>query len=288
MKTVLITGVGRGLGRFTALKLAQAGHRIILSARTLPAAEETARWIRTQAPHANLVPVGIDLSSFQEIRESAARLSHETLHVLFHIAGIMQQSPTRRLTPDGLEETLAVNALAPLLLTYELLPCLKRAGSSHVITVSSRLHLPKSIGPEVNFRFDDPNLDSDYHPTVAYKNSKLAVLWWTYTLAEKLGPQGIGAHATCPGFVPETASASVHGLYRFMLKHVLPLMPFAQTIEGATTHFAELVEHPPQQSGGFWAEGKAIPSSPESLDRQKAARFWEWACSTLGISGNWH
>ena len=66
----------------------------------------------------------MDLSSLAQVRTFAETVVGRDgpIDVLFHVAGVMQQSPTRRLTADGFEETLAVNVLAPFLLTRLLLP----------------------------------------------------------------------------------------------------------------------------------------------------------------------
>ena len=124
---------------------------------------------------------------------------------------VMQTSPTRRLSGDGFEETLAVNVLAPFLLTGLLLPALERAPSARVVTVSSRLRLPGSRGEPVDFDFEDPQLEHGYDPDRAYKNSKLAALWFTYELQRRLAPRPITSNAVCPGFVPATAAASTRG-----------------------------------------------------------------------------
>jgi len=124
MKTVLVTGGGRGLGRVTAEKLAVAGNRVILVARTPEAAEAAAGEIRRNHPGALVEPRSVDLSSLSEVRAFASLEAErgEVIDVLFHVAGVMQQSATRRVTVDGYEETLAVNVLAPFLLTHLLLP----------------------------------------------------------------------------------------------------------------------------------------------------------------------
>src|SRR5664280_1576820 len=121
----------------------------------------------------------------------------------------MQSSKNRRVTVDGYEETLAVNVLAPFLLTALLQPALARSESARVVAVSSRLHLLGSRGEPVDF--DDPQLQRGYNPDRAYKSPKLAVLWFTYELQARLALRPITANAVCPGFVPTTAAASTRG-----------------------------------------------------------------------------
>jgi len=287
MKTVLLTGGGRGLGRVTAEKLALAGHRVILVARTTRAATSAAEEIRRNHPGVLVESRSVDLSSLAQVRAfaTAAVERGEPIDVLFHIGGVMQTSPKRRVTVDGYEETLAVNVLAPFLLTELLLPALERAPAARVVTVSSQLHLPGSRGEPVNFDFDDPQLEHGYHPERAYKNSKLAVLWFTYELQRRLPPRPITANAVCPGFVPTTAAASTHGAMRLVMEHVMPRMRFATSVDEATDSFVFMAVDPSLDGvgGKFFGERQPIASSPESYDLERARRFWDLAASLTGL-----
>jgi len=289
MKTVLITGGARGLGRTTAEKLAAAGHRVVLVARTQERAEAAAEEILRGHPDAHVEPRSVDLSSLAEVRRFAADTLNrgETIDVLFHVAGVMQTSPTRRVTVDGYEETLAVNVLAPYLLTGLLLPLLEGSPSARVVSVSSRLHLPGSRGEPVDFDFDDPQLERRYHPERAYKNSKLALLWFSYELQRRLPPRPITANAVCPGFVPETVVASTHGAMHFAMKHVIVHMPFATSIDEATDALVFMAVDPAIEGvgGAFFGERHPIESSPESRDIDQARRFWELAADLTGCAG---
>ena len=188
------------------------------------------------------------------------------------------------LPSNGLEETLAVNVLAPFLLTRLLLPALERPDTARVVNVSSRLHLPGSRGKPVGFDFGDPQLEHGYNPDRAYKNSKLAVLWFTYELQRRL-PRAITANAVCPGFVPATAVASTSGAMHWLMAHVLPHMPFATSIDAATDAFVFMALDPSLDGvgGKFFADKHQIESSPESYDLGKAKRFWELASQLTGL-----
>jgi len=287
MKSVLVTGGGRGLGRVTAEKLAVLGHRVILVARTPIAADNARDEIYRRHPHVQVEARSVDLSSLSRVREFAISEAErgEPVEVLFHVAGVMQTSKSRRVTVDGYEETLAVNVLAPFLLTALLLPALERSTSARVVTVSSRLHLPGSRGEPVDFDFDDPQLEHGYHPDRAYKNSKLAVLWFTYELQRLMSGRNITANAVCPGFVPATAAASTTGLMRLALLYVMPHLPFATSVDAATDSFVFMAVEPSLQGvgGEFFGERHMIESSPESRDADQARRFWELAQRLTGF-----
>lgn len=289
-KTLLVTGGGRGLGRFVSEALARERHRVVLTARDAAAGERAVAEVRAAVPGAQIEARRLDLASFADIRRFAAALPPDLrLDVVLHVAGVMQQSPERRLTADGIEETLAVNALAPFLLTHEIQARLGAGGGvPRVVSVSSRLHLPGSRGPSVAFDFDDPSLERGYEPNRAYKNSKLAMLWFTYELARRFPPPQLTAHAVCPGFVPTTAAASVRGAQRLLLRYVLPWMPFATRVADAveSLRFTAVDPSLDATTGDFWAEKRPFASSPQSRDPADARRFWDLAERLTG-SGRW-
>lgn len=289
MGTILVTGGARGLGKVTAEKLARAGHHVLLVARTQEKAAAAVREISPRVPPGTLSPRHADLSSLVEVRRLATELLEEniTLDALMNVAGLMQTNPVRQVSAEGYELTLAVNTLAPFLLTRLLLPALERAPAARVINVSSRLHLPGSRGEPVNFDFDDPYLERGYHPERAYKNSKLALLWFTYELQRHLAKSTITSNAVCPGFVPATAAdASRKPFERWLLRHVLVHMPFATSVDAATDSLAFMAVDPSLQGKGgcFFGEKKELVSSPDSYDVDKAQRFWALASHLTGLA----
>ncbi|MDX2010168.1 MAG: SDR family NAD(P)-dependent oxidoreductase [Myxococcaceae bacterium] len=287
MKTILVTGGGRGLAKGVCRSLAAAGHRVVLTARDLAAGQATVAAAKAHRADARIEALPLDLASFASVKAFPSSLPDDvTFDVVMHVAGIMQQSPARRLSVDGVEETLAVNALAPFLLTKELWPRLARGG--RVVCVSSRLHLPDSRGAPVHYDFDDPSLERGYQPDRAYKNSKLALLWFAYELARRVPKERLTVHGVCPGFVPETASASTTGALRFVMTHVMPHLPFATRLDDAIDALCFTALDPvlDATTGDFWAEKKPFASSPQSHSVDDARRFWTWAEGVTG-SGPW-
>ena len=139
----------------------------------------------------------------------------------------------------------------------------------------------------VDFDLDDPQLERGYQPDRAYKNSKLAVMWFTYELQRRLPPRAITANAVCPGFVPVTAAASTSGAKRWFMQAVLPRMPFAVSVDAASDALAFVAIDPSIEGigGRFFGERRPIDSSPESHDADKARRFWEIAAGLTGVPG---
>ncbi len=88
-----------------------------------------------------------------------------------------------------------------VLLTNLLLDDLKRSSPSRVVVVSSKLHDPSAkLGNPPNFKWDldEINNEMGYDGMVAYKNSKLANVWFSYELARRLENTGVDVHVICP------------------------------------------------------------------------------------------
>ncbi len=160
-KTIMITDASRGLGLATATKLAHAGHTIILCSHSIERGQQPIAQIRQILPNAIVELRELNPASFQSIHTFAADVLQDNriIDVLIHNAGILQPPRTRRTTPEGLEETLAVNVLGPFLITKLLLPALERSVSARVVAVSSCLHIPGVRGPPPAFRLCRSQLD---------------------------------------------------------------------------------------------------------------------------------
>src|SRR5205085_11238660 len=146
MKTVLVTGATAGIGCETARQLLGRGYRVILHGRTLEKAERVIEELKRDAPFARAEPVYADLSVMREVVGLAEQVIAKTSHldVLINNAGVYEHE--RRLTCDGFEMTMAVNHLAPFLLTRELLETLLAAPQGRIITLSSSAHEKGQIG----------------------------------------------------------------------------------------------------------------------------------------------
>jgi retinol dehydrogenase-12 len=285
MTTALVTGSTKGIGLLTARNLARRGFRVVVTGRSQSTCDEAAMKISAEVPGSTATGMALDLSSLDAVRAFASRLEGP-LDLLVNNAGNMSLDKKATLTKDGIEATLATNVIGPFLLTRLLLPKLRQAAPSRIVNVGSRAHLPKSgYGAEVNWDWDNLKGERSYEPMTFYKNSKLAVMWFTYELDRRLAGSGVVVNAVCPGFVPETVAEHAKGVRYFLFKHVMTHMPGAHTAEEAAdnTVFAATDPAYEKKGGAFIGEKKEVKASDEAHDPAKAGRFWKLACSLTGL-----
>ncbi len=192
----VVTGATSGIGKAAAAGLARAGFHVALLARDMARAQAAIADIQAQVPGARLLPVECDLASQASVRSAAARLLKHPgrIDVLVNCAGVFL--PTRQVTEDGVEATLATNHLGHFLLTNLLLPALRKA-NGRVVSVASRYG-----GTKIDF--DDLQVERrKYSYMKAVPASKLAQVLFTQELAVRAEGQVL-AFAVHPGLVANT------------------------------------------------------------------------------------
>ena len=195
--TVLITGGNAGIGKETAVGLAERGARVAITARDPAKGDAAAAEVRERVPGAVVDVVPLDLASFASIRRCAADVGHryEDLDVLVNNAGLVQLQ--RTVTEDGFETTFGVNHLGHFLLTSLLLDQLRASAPARVVVVASHAHKSARAGLD----FDDLQAERSYSPLGAYNRSKLANVYFARELARRLDGSGVTANSLHPGYV---------------------------------------------------------------------------------------
>ncbi len=122
----MITGAGSGIGRETARGLARAGARVVMTCTSREKTGPVCEAIKKETGNSAIDLMQLDLASFASVREFAAEFSrrYPRLHVLINNAGVF--SLKRQETPEGFEQTIAVNYLGHFLLTRLLLPVIRQ------------------------------------------------------------------------------------------------------------------------------------------------------------------
>ncbi len=190
MRRVFITGSTDGLGRGAAEALLADGHQVVLHARS----KERASALKDLAPRAAGVVIG-DLSSAAQTRSLAEQVNKiGRMDAVIHNAGIFRV-PNRSPTPEGHAGVLAVNVLAPYMLTK----LIERP--ERLVYLSSSMHRGGE-GP-----LDDIDWKTRPWDTYrAYSESKLYVTALAFAVARHW-PQ-VFSNAVDPGWVPTRMGGS--------------------------------------------------------------------------------
>lgn len=226
-KSIVISGATSGIGRATALALAEAGHEIHVLVRDTGKATLLLDELRTLNRSAAHSFVQCDLSSLKSVDTAAHILLNklERIDVLINNAGGIFQS--REVSADGYELSLALNHLGPFHLTNRLLDLLPEHQDARIINVSSAAHTQAKVYPE------DLNLEKNWSAIRSYANSKLFNIYTARYWAELLKDRGISAVSLHPGVVDTGFASEVSGIMGLLLNLIKPFM--LKSKDGAKT-----------------------------------------------------
>jgi len=258
-KTVLVTGGTDGIGKETALQLARMGARVLVHGRDKEKGVQAMDDINRETCNEKVGLYYADFSSLADVKRMAEDIKreHTELHVLVNNAGNFFGD--RLLSSDGVEMTLAVNHLAPFLLTILLLDLLKVSTPSRIVNVASSSHkLIKSVDLE--------NLqgESNYDGFTAYSLSKLGNVLFTQSLADKLNGTSVTANVLHPGVVNTRLLRKSYHLDGMSVE------------EGARTS-VYLASSPAVEgiSGKYYKNMQEHPASDLSQDQDLQDAFWK-------------
>jgi retinol dehydrogenase-12 len=275
-KTCMITGASSGIGRATALALAEMGATLVLICRDRGRGEETVAEIAATTGNRDVLLLLADLSAQAEVRRVAADFlaTDRPLHVLINNAGVVNLQ--RSVTVDGIETTFAVNHLAYFLLTELLLERLRRSAPARIINVASDAH---KFG---RLDFDDLNNERRYRAMRAYGQSKLANILFTTELAQRLAGSGVTANSVHPGAVA-TGLGKNNGAWARALIRLL--RPFFRTPSGGAATSIYLASSPDVDgvSGKYFANCREHRPSRAARDADAARRLWNVSARMVGL-----
>ena len=267
-KVVLITGGTSGIGKAAATALAAMGAEVVVTGRSRERGEAAVEEIRRTSGNEGVSLALADLTVQAEVRTLAEEFgrSHDSLDVLINNAGAVFSE--REETADGLERTLALNHLAPFLLTNLLLEVLRESAPSRIITVSSEARRWAELD------FDDLQSEQNYRGFPVYGKSKLANILFTYELAERLRGSGVTANCVHPGGVNTNFGNNDRGPMTLLFRAFKPFMRSPE--QGADT-LVYLASSPEVEgtSGKYFADRKVISSLEEPHDVSAQKRLWE-------------
>ncbi len=267
-KVVLITGGTSGIGKAAALELAKMGAWVVVTGRNRERGEEALVDLKAKSGSEKIELMLMDLAVQAEVRRLVEEFEerHDRLDVLVNNAGVIQSRRTE--TPDGIETTLAINHLAPFLLTNLLLDLLKKSAPSRIITVSSSAERSGKID------FDDLQSEKRYRAFPVYGTTKLTNIMFTFELAGRLEGTGVTANCLHPGSVNTYFAEDNRSPFTLLFRAFKPLMRSSE--EGADT-IVYLAASPEVEgmNGKYLADRKVTTASKEAYDESVRKRLWE-------------
>jgi NAD(P)-dependent dehydrogenase (short-subunit alcohol dehydrogenase family) len=281
-KVIIITGATSGLGKEATQVLAEKNATIIMAVRNVSKAETIKNEILKQHPKANIETLQLDLSSLDSIKQFSNEVINkfDRLDVLINNAGVMMCPFSK--TQDGFEIQMGTNHLGPFALTGQLMPLLKKTKDSRIVSTSSIAHT------QGNIDFSDLNWEKrKYKTSNAYGDSKLANLYFTYQLVEKLkndpsNPTVLAAH---PGWT-KTDLQRHSTIFSFLNPF------FSQGVKMGVLPTLRAAFDPDAQSGNYFGpagfmEMKGYPvkvkSNKLSRNLDLAKKLWNMSEELTGV-----
>jgi NAD(P)-dependent dehydrogenase (short-subunit alcohol dehydrogenase family) len=265
-KVAVITGATAGLGQFVAFGLARAGYHTVIIARDAAKGEATRRSIAERAHGASTELVLADLSSLVQTRQAgeAIAAAHPRIDVLVNNAGLI--TPKRQVTAEGHEMILAVNHLAPFVLTAALDSALRAGAPSRVVNVGSR------ASDRAHLDLGDLEGTKGWNPPRAYGRSKLAIMMATFEGARRLAGTGVAVNVVHPGVVA-TAFGAVPGPIGWGWAAIRPFLITPEQGADTPLHVAlsPLVEG---VTGTYFKRRQPARANRQALDAAQTRRLW--------------
>ncbi|MCF7992999.1 MAG: SDR family NAD(P)-dependent oxidoreductase [Thiohalocapsa sp.] len=276
--TALVTGANSGLGKAVARALAARGARVLMVARSRDRGEAARDELHAATGSERIELLLCDLASQAEVRRLAETVRERTdaLHLLINNAGTAFRE--RKLTEDGVERALAINALAPFLLTNLLLEQLHAGAPSRIINVGTRM--------DTALDFDDLNWERrPYRMMQAYGQSKLGLIHFTRALAGRLEGSGVTVNCVFPG-VFRSNLGGTDGAQGVFWKSVALLLGWAlpppEKAAERVIH-AALSDDMADVSGAYVGDRETLKVPDQAADPAANERFWQLSARLVGL-----
>ena len=288
-RVAIVTGANTGIGYGAAAVLAGKGAHVVLAVRNLDKGNDARARITAASPNAVVTVQELDLTSLDNIRSAAdaLRAAHPRIDLLINNAGVMYTDKAS--TKDGFELQFGTNHLGHFALTGRLLDNMLGVDGSRVVTVSS-------VGHRIRARihFEDLQLERNYDRVVAYGQTKLANLLFTYELARRLKAKGAPTIATAahPGAADTDLLRNMPGGIRQVSQFFWSTF-IAQNADMGAEPTLRAATDPGAQNAEYYGPGglgeqrghpKVVKSSAQSHDEDIQRRLWSVSEELTGIT----
>ncbi len=283
--TIVITGATSGIGQIAAVELARQGSHFILIARDEGKVAVTRAAIKAVVPNTRIDVHYADFTSLDAVAKVGAEIAKtcERIDVLINNAGL--HAFEQRITVDGFSEMVAVNYLAPWLLTHMLREKLLGSVPSRVVTVASEASR-RSGGLQPRRDICSTSAFTRLGSSKLYGRTKLMNIMFSLELARQLQGTGVAVNCLDPGF-------NVTGLGRELgfaatLERVLKALNIGNPRRGAGI-IVRLASEPAfgRESGGYFSVNDARRLIPVAPGNDISAQQELWSVTSELLAGRW-
>ncbi|HYU12354.1 MAG TPA: SDR family NAD(P)-dependent oxidoreductase, partial [Stellaceae bacterium] len=275
-RVAVVTGGSAGIGLHTALGLASGGMHVVLVGRDPGRTERARRLVAERSGSQRITAELADFASLAAVRRLAESIlaAHPRIDVLVNNAGLI--SPRLQLSEDGYELTVAVNHLAPFLLTNLLLDRLRASAPARIVTVASQAHRGARVDLAELVR------PREWTPLSAYGRSKLCNILFTRALARRLDPHEVTAACLHPGVVATAIGDRAGSVAGFGWRLIKPFL-IGPEKGAATSLFLATVANPIPFHGAYVIGRRIAEPDPAARDDRLAEALWTESARLVGL-----
>lgn len=185
MKTVLITGGSRGIGKAVAMKFAENGYKIIINYVSDKTDTEQLKKELLQAGAADILLIKADVSNSEDVKNMVKETieKFEKIDVLVNNAGITKDNLLMRMSEEEFDKVIQINLKGTYLVTKEVTKYMMKKRSGSIVNLASVVGVAGNAG-QCN-----------------YAASKAGIIGFTKSIAKELASRNIRANAVAPGFI---------------------------------------------------------------------------------------
>jgi len=226
-KVAVVIGGGRGIGRATAQKLAEAGAQVVVVARTASELEEVVSEIRADGGLASAQVVDVTRADSLKALADELRRSYGRVDLLVNSAGLSFIAPLQATAEADWDLVVDTNLKGPYLTVRAMLDLLRASGCALVVNLASKVGL------------------TGHEMVTAYTAAKAGLIGFGRALAQELSPDNIRVTTLCPGPVDTpmrwAATPNMDRSQAISADSVAETILFLATLEGGTSIGSEVV-----------------------------------------------
>ncbi|CAK8681290.1 unnamed protein product [Clavelina lepadiformis] len=280
-KTVLITGGNAGIGKATALELANKGARVVIASRNMKKSQAVVDDIIKTTRNKKIRSMHLDLADFDSVKTFAKEFdeSEQYLDYLINNAGMLTATGK---APPGVNKLFAINHFGPFLLTNLLLPKMKTQSKSRpvrILNLSSGTYRWGFATKENMYK----NVTSSWDMYEVYAATKIANIFFTSKLNDMLSDYDITTYAIHPGFIDSEIEDNFTDFFQILVNINAFLFKRSIFYGCQTTLYCALDDKVTADSGHYFSNCQREELYARATNKTEEKLLWEISAKITGL-----